>query len=678
MTLTIVSIPKERVCLLPVVHAVQINRKPLTTIRIKRKRTQVLRILRPRSTQQYSPAAISMASSIISGIATGQEASFPSSTYLRKRYRKLQRCKVSRDTGSGEATPGDSSDHLFDPSFDAIRVLNGQPDLKSVPVVVRAIIKDAKSDGAGNPKLGFPLSGPEQPQRSTSEQHAPQSFSTRVDRLTQAVDGVDGGPHIRFAPSDRDSGLLVPAGATDSSNTAPGSWVTEESTVDHGNPDQVGGHLPRSPFPTASLSSGSFPHRDSDIQRIGVESTVRRIGSLVTSEAQRQQLGDRIRDEIVRAADENQGDGLKNTSRRIGLLISESQRQQLEGRIQGEIARSANEDRRDSLETVIQVKRPKKVDPRVVRVQGREGRRKHNISPIHLDYQRRRGLATPSVDSTETMSDLSSPLGHVPARQATRTQTSPSMQSLQSSDVLAGPDKWFPRTLPPDIKQQVRKAKEGQVKQLETNSRVIRWLHHVKEAFGYRKDSPAKKPGKGISVFRDKSSVDAEKWTAMPIARPNNALSDLTNVRQPGYWTNNSFAQEKQMRQKTNLAPTVESGMRPRPRALPVHPPAPSQVKQFELNSRPTEPRAMTRARTALRGHVVTDSSPLAETRNRRSSSQTSTIKPVQAGKELHPNVAFALARLEGRAAPPPLSPIRRWRDDNEDYGAHVEVELGR
>ncbi|KAL8903075.1 MAG: hypothetical protein Q9207_004170 [Kuettlingeria erythrocarpa] len=683
MTLTIVTIPKERVCLLQVVHAVQINPKPLTTVRLKRQRTQVLRISRrPRSTQ-YSPTAISMASSIFSGIATGHESSFPNSTYLRKRYRKLQKCKVSRDTEFREASPGHSSDRPFDPSFDAIRALNGQPDIKPVPVVVPAVIKDAtKSNGAGNLKLGFPSPDGEQSQRPTSDQHAPQSFSMRVDRLIQAVDWVDGGLHIRYASSGRDSGLRVPAGATDYSSTGSGSWITEESTVDHGNLGLMHGHLPRSPFPTASLSSGSFPHRDSSIQRIDAESTVRRIGSLLISEAQRQQLGDRIRDEIVRAADANQGDDLENTSRRNGLLISESQRQQLEGRIQGEIARSANEDRRDSLETVIHIKPVKKVDPRVVRVQGREGRKGYNISPIPLDYQRRRNLATPSVDSRETLSDVSSPLGHVLARQATRTQTSASMRSLQSSGVLAGPDKWFPGILPPDIKQQARKDKEVQIKQLETNSRVIRWLHHVKEAFGYRKVSPTKKSGKSISVFKDNSSDDAEKWTAMPIARPNNALSDLTNVRQPGYWTNNSFAQEKQqMRQKkTSLAPTVQSGMRPRPRASPARPPASApQVKQFELNSRPAETRAMTRARTALRGYVVTDSSPLlTETRSRRSGSRPSTIKPVQAGEELHPNVAFALARLEGRVPPPPLSPIRRWRDGHEGYGAHVEVELRR
>ncbi len=681
MTLTIVTIPKERVRLLQVVHAVQINPKPVTTVRLKRQRTQVLRIIRrPRSTQHYSPAAASMASSMLSGIATGQEASFPNSTYLRKRYRKLQKCKVSRNTAYGEASPRDPSDHSFDPSFDAIRALNGQPGIKPVPVVVPAIIRNAKSNGAGNLKLGFPSPDREQPQRLTFDQHAPQSFSTRIERLTQDVDGADGGLHVQYASLGRHSGLLVPAGATDSSNTGSGSWITEESTVDHGNLGQMHGHLPRSPFPTASLSSGSFPHRDSDIQRIDVESTVRRIGSLLITEAQRQQLGDHIHDEIGGAAEANQGDDLENTSRRNGLLISESQRQQLEGRIQDEIARSANEDRRDSPETVIHVKRPKTVDPRVVRVQGREGRRNYNISPIPLDHQRRRNLATPSIDSRETFSDVSSPLGHVLARRATRTQTSASMRSLQSSEVLAGPDKWFPGILPPDIKQQARKEKEGQVLQLETNSRVIRWLYHVKEAFGYRKEAPIKKPGKGISVFKDHPSDDAEKWTAMPIARPNNALSDLTNVRQPVYWTNNSFAQEKQMRQKTNLASTVQTPrMRPRPRALPARPPAP--VKQFELNSRPAEPRAMVRARTALRGHVVTDSSPLLnKTRSRRSSRQTPTMKkPVQAGEVLHPNVAFALARLEGRVPPPPLSPIRRWRDDdNKDYGAHVEVELGR
>ncbi|KAL8761670.1 MAG: hypothetical protein Q9184_002229 [Pyrenodesmia sp. 2 TL-2023] len=665
MTLTIVTIPKERVRRLRIVQAVQIvaiaeeqvrllqvfnavqtNSESLTVIRVKRKRTHVLRISRRvQSTRQYSPAAVSMASSVLSGLATGEEASFPSSTYLRKRYRKLQKYKVSRHIGSGGQTTKDGSDDLHDPSFDAIRALNGQPDTKSNPVVIPAIINNFNSTGAEKMKPSFSPPSGGLPHRSTSNQHAPQSFSARVDRLIEAPYGIDGGLHIRFASSDGGGGMGASAHTAVASNTASGSWVTEESTVDCGNFGRMAGHRPRGPFPTASLSTSSFPHRDSDIQRIYTENTIRRSGS---------------------------------------LLISEDQWQQLEGRIQGEIARSANIDSGDSLETVIHVKRPKTVDPRVVRLQGRDGIEKHNISPIPLHYQRRREFATPSIGSSGTHSNLSSPLGYILARQATRAKTpAPSIQSQRSAKAIAGSNSWFPGIAfaednsPRGVKHQPKKGKEYEGKRQEKNSRIIRWVNHVKEAFGYRKDQPARKYGKTIRVFKDQQFDASDKWAEMPITHPENTLRDITNVRQPAYLTNNSFPQEKHMRQETNLAPPIRTRARPQRRAIPVHPPASSPLRQFELKSRPPAPAALAQARTALRGHVITDSPPL--TRNMSwGSSRASTVKPIRTEEELHPNVAFALARLEGRAAPPPLSPIRRWRDDSDTYGADVEVELGR
>ncbi|KAL8921333.1 MAG: hypothetical protein Q9208_005765 [Pyrenodesmia sp. 3 TL-2023] len=639
MTLAIVTITKERVRLLQVVHAVQINPETLVTIRVKRKHTRVLRIShRGQSTRQHSLSAVSMASSVLSALATGEEASFPSSTYLRKRYRKLQRCKVSRDTAFEGVTPEDASDHPSDPSFNPIRALNGQPDTKADPVVVPAIIKQVTPHGAEKGKSGLSASGVGLPHRLSSDQYTPQSFSARIDRLMQAAYWLDEGLHIRFAPSDEDERIGVSAPTANSSKSASGSWVTEESTVDHENSGWVAGHRSTSPFRTSSLSTGSFPHRDSDIQRVDVENTVRRMGP---------------------------------------LLISEDQRQQLEDRIRGEIAKSANEDRRDSLETVVHIKRSKTVDPRVVRVQGRDRIENYNISPVPLDYERRRGLATPSIDSSEAHSHLSSPLGYVLVRQATRAKTpAPSIRSQRSTEAISGANSWFPgiafaeESSPRSVKHQPKKGKENQGERQEKNSKIIRWVNHVKEALGYRRDVP-----RTLGVFKDKPVDASDKWAATPITHPGNTLRDVTNVRQPEYLKSNSFAQEKRMRQ---LAPTVRTRARQQQRAIPVQIPAPSRVKQFELNSRPAGQSAMASARAALRGHVITDSPPSKKTRS-RGSSQASTIKLMRSEVDgLHPNVAFALARLEGRVAPPPFSPIRRWRDDSDNYGADVEVELGR
>lgn len=641
MVLTTVHIPREKVRFLRIFHATQIVQEPVTTIRIQRNRTRVSRIIHPaRNTQRYSFAATSMASSMLSGIATEQEASFPSPTYLRKRYKKLQRCKISHKTISERPTPGSTSYENVDPSFHAMRALNGQPGTKPEPVVVHAIIKDVKRGAAEKGESDPSATLGQMPSRSrllASAQYASHSFSSRVNRLVQALGQ---GQHIRFAPTDRNGRADVFATAAVLSGATSESWITEESTVGQGDSGRSLSRWSRSPFPTLSLSSGgSFPHRNSEIQ------DTRSVGSPIISENQHEQLADRIRDEIRGFATTNQ---------------------------------------RDYLETMVGHERPTGVDPRVLRTHGRDGIETHIISPIPLDYQRRRGSKTPSIDSSGS-GYLSSPLSQILTRQD-RKEKSPaySTRSNRSAIATAEENLWSPEIAPSRGSQaqvvecQPRKGRADRVERQENNSRINRWL---KEALDSKKEPSAKKTGKAIGVFKDRPSSWSDEWAAKSIARPDKVLKDLTNVRHPGYLDKNSFAQEKEMQTKAITRAYIQSQIRPEPAVVPVYPSARSYLSanwaQAELKHRSAGRAVIASAQTALQGHVVADSPAVMRLRS-RTSSGASTVRPARADEDLHPDVALALARLEGRAPPPATSPIQRWRDDTDRYGVDVEVELER
>lgn len=204
MPLTIIQFPKEQVRFLQVIHATQVAAEPPAIFRIQRKTVQVLRVARGVSTVRGHPKrGTSMAASVLSGIATGQEAAFPNATYLRRRYKKLQRCKISRSTNAQSAR-SNLADPSLDPSFQAIRALNAQPGSKPEPIVVHAIIEDTRHCFAGNVKL-LPSTPPTQMNTTPIEQES-LSFSERVERMGQAIDR---GQQIIFVPSDEPGRINV-------------------------------------------------------------------------------------------------------------------------------------------------------------------------------------------------------------------------------------------------------------------------------------------------------------------------------------------------------------------------------------------------------------------------------------------------------------------------------------
>ncbi|KAL9011837.1 MAG: hypothetical protein Q9173_003353 [Seirophora scorigena] len=616
MALTVIRIPDDQLRFLRVIHAIDINKKlpqvPPKTIRVRRRKTKIVRVAHVISAARRFMAGI-MTSSALS--STGQEAiaaGFPSSTYLRKRYKTLQKCQISRPldfqhVSSGFPSSAPAAAH--DPSFDAIRALNRQPGATTEPQVVRAAVEDPRVVTAET-LASIPVRNATATplQRFASPSHESRSFSTRLDKLVKAVEA---GQHVRFAPSDRDDSVEVFASGP--SAAAPGAstedWVTERDMAHSHHFHQVADRRPRSPYPTLLVNGDSDPHRDVATQDVCGENTGRRTKSPSLPETPQQQLSDRMPNGVTGSSNIDQG---------------------------------------TSLEAAVRHERRAPVDPRVLETHGRNGVQRRIISPIPLDYQRPRGLATPSIDSSESGSDISSPSGQVLIRQAMKERRpANSARTGRSARATADGHPWFPELAPtgprPLAKRPNRtiKVQDDPVEQQDKTSKVGRWLHHVKEALAPAKKSPTRETGHAIGVFQEDPSSHGVNQAAMPIARTRDALRDRSNVRQIGYpLLHNSFAQEMYMQQQAKAKTGTRVQLRRQPAA--------------RLHSRSPE-------RDALR---VTDS--------------VSSGEPEQGRQELHPRVNHALARLEGRVGPPSSSPIRRYRDDTDTYNEDVEVELGR
>ncbi|KAI4091312.1 MAG: hypothetical protein LQ344_004171 [Seirophora lacunosa] len=621
MALTIIRIPDERVRFLRVVHAIDINKTlpqvPPKTIRVRRRKTKIVRVAH----------AISAARRFVTGIMT--PSAFPSSTYLRKRYKTLQKCQVSRPadfrhvaSGFPSSAPPAAAHH---PSFDAIRALNRQPGATPEHQVVRAAVEDTRVVTAET-LASIPVRNATATplQRFASPSHESRSFSTRLDKLVKAAEA---GQHIRFAPSDRDDSVEVfangPAAAVPGVSTE--ERITERDIAHSHHFHQVADRRRRSPYPTLVVSSDSDPHRLVATQDVRGENTGRRTKSPSLPETPQQQLSDRMPSRVTESFSTGQG---------------------------------------VALETAIRHERRAPVDPRVLETHGRDGVQRRFISPIPLDYQRPRGLATPSIDSSESGPDRSSPSEQVLIRQAMKERRpANSTRTGRSATATPGGHAWFPELAPTgprplaDRPKRTMNVQDNPVEQQDKTSKVGRWLHHVKEALVPATKSPTRETEQAIGVLQDAPSSHSINQAAMPIARTRDVLRDRTNVRQVGHpLLHNCFMQEMSMQQQARPKRGTRGQLGRQPAVRSVHPPARPGVAgpQAGLHSQSPGRDAVT----------VTDS--------------VSSGEREQGRQELHPRVNHALARLEGRVAPPSSSPIRRYRDDTDTYGEDVEVELGR
>ncbi|KAL8862252.1 MAG: hypothetical protein Q9178_001261 [Gyalolechia marmorata] len=559
--------------------------------------------------------------SIFSDVATGEEAAFPNATYLRTRYKKLQRCIVSRVPGSsrtsgtrhagtGEVSNSRSTSSLgsSDPSSDAIRALNGQSRAGTEPDIIHAMIKDLDGNVIHTSESTASTSAKgadDSHERLEPSSHNPQSFSARFDRLLQAVGYRR---HIRFESAKDGGDVNVSATNLDGSETGSSRSVTHQIAA---NPANFGRIISPDGSPRTPESYTSADRFFCPGTHISRRNPVHASSPWATSSAL-------------------SGTGFKRLRAR-SPIITETQRHQLEQRILDKIAACSGGYLESTVETAAHLGdgieasgashgthvgfevREQTVDPTQVSTINRDGEREcHRISPIRLDYQKGPGLATPSLGSSGSSSELEFPLNHKSNELPLSLKHGADLDhDLLLTCRVATTDTW----VTVDSDQGPSSEQEGEDTQLEREQkreRIFSWLHRIKDAFMESKESPTKKLGNAVNVFREGPARTIGESATNSSPRSAKALKDVTNVRHAGY-LRNSFAQDKIRQEK--LSATSEN-----------------QKKQSE---RP--------------GYE----------------------------EDLDPEVAYSLARLEGRVPPRPTSPflVERCREDSQ-YGSDVEVEL--
>ncbi|KAL8888334.1 MAG: hypothetical protein Q9192_006191 [Flavoplaca navasiana] len=588
----------------------------------------------------------------LAGVATGEEASFPSATYLRKRYKKLQRRIVSRITSSSprsksrasravEVSDTQSSPSCSDPSFQAIRALNAQPWARSNPDVIHAIIKDLHGNvvdahPSTTPKSAEEAQGTQDSPASTNR--GPQSSSSRIDRLVKAIRRRQ---HIRYSLSPGGENVDIFVSNEGSETGSPRSVTDQIAALPH-----IFGRIispkcevtPQSPDSSRSVDRFFCP---------------RTCGGRRDGSPQARSLG---------ATSPELSDGGVPRAKIGSPIITEEQRRELERRICDKIAANACISPDVSSQTVIRWENSadddddphatddvshqlKPVDPTLLHTISNDGRQVcHTISPIRLDYQRGRGFETPSLDSSGSPSELSSPLNQKSKRWLSRVKKAmPSDNSPLYASPVATEDEWVSE----DSNQESLASEQAGTNRYVREHKIEKvssWLHRVKDALLESKESPSKKIGRAVNVFREGSVRHVEGSAVKNTPSPTKALKDVTNLRQPGYLRSNSFAEEKLRRDDF--------------------------LEKLETQ----EKRSVGAIQSAaLQNKTVESMHTTASSGSEESRSPSTVVKP-----ELHPEVMYSLARLEGLIPPRPSSPfpIRRSTDDTSPYGSDVEIEM--
>ncbi|KAI4238375.1 MAG: hypothetical protein L6R40_005737 [Gallowayella cf. fulva] len=545
----------------------------------------------------------------------------------------------SRRSKSQQVDPIVSPLGDLDPSFRAIRALNGQPGAGLEPDVIPAIIMDLNGNSLRTPVPVLPTPGTDDAREPLASQgHLRRCFSARLERLMQAVGRRQ---RIRFAPSEnkQDVNIIVtkangseagsPQSVTDQIAAHPESWgriIRPYEYVGLQSPD------------FSSSGDGAFWGRDrptlhDSAQASGLAETDTlldigfgrvRVRSQIITEDDRQALQQRILNKIAEISGE-----ASKASKFAGCDAEEVKKSKT-----SVIADYSNKTGEQT------------VDPRRVYTIGIDGEERCSaISPIPLDYRKLGRMETPSVGSSSTTSALSSPLMRMSKWKPPRMrETGETDEDRLPTSPIATTDAWVSERSNEQSSGELTEEEDDQLKRVERNKKVSLWLHRVKNALKGSKGSPAKKVGLAASISRDRLVKSPEGIEEQISGRLDKALADVTNVRQLSNLGRNSFAQEK-VRQ-------ILAGLE-------------NRKKHRAANAPKVLPR-----QTAQDLPPATAAS--------KASGTPSTVKGIEKEEELHPDIAFSLARLEGRVLPRPTSPfqVRRFRGDNSSYGSDVEVEI--
>jgi len=250
------------------------------------------------------------------------------------------------------------------------------------------------------------------------------------------------------------------------------------------------------------------------------------------------------------------------------------------------------------------------------------------IYPIPLDYNKVQREKTPTVQEEGSELERSSPLFVKSHKQ----------MKQYGEDWSAGSSSNDSRT------------------RLRLFNRVSAWLDRVESPERISIPEEFRRRRRAFGVLKDAPDTGAETNPAKPTGLlPSKMLKDVSNLRQPGYLEQNSFAVDK----------TREVNSKP-PRSTRI--PAPQFGRALDAESR----RAYINTKwPGLLANQIDGIGTGAVTIQ-----ETSAEPPFDQDPERAAHFELALARLEGRVLPEPSSPIQRFVHLHGAYGSDVEVDL--
>lgn len=280
----------------------------------------------------------------------------------------------------------------------------------------------------------------------------------------------------------------------------------------------------------------------------------------------------------------------------------------------------------------------------------------HNVSPILLDYDKPVRSSTPSVHSNGSELDTSSPL------------FKKSCERMRRETYVVPPESTFERDCSEESRLDdewafVREPLDGPPGEVNESKALV----GKERAFG---------------VFDDEENGDSSRAVGKPDIS-SKALKDISNLRRPGYLQFNSFA--KDAKPTTNPSDTVmpiaplaagfEGAPDSKSRRAYIKKKWPGLLQapsRDNISEPPKLDGAARRRNEQTLGHPI-DTSHYFLSHVRTSMENSS--QGISPARQAH--FDLALARLEGRALPPPRSPIQRYPDSAALFDLDILVEGG-
>lgn len=271
------------------------------------------------------------------------------------------------------------------------------------------------------------------------------------------------------------------------------------------------------------------------------------------------------------------------------------------------------------------------------------------VASIPLDFSKPPRKSTPSIHSTGSDLDCSSPLFEKSLQAFTRKTVRDATSSEEATYVSSNSD---------------------------LRDSVFNWLKRVKTPPFFEKQISAAGKRQDLHVFRDGGKQQLSPKGDRRYLTASRTLKDVSNLRRPGYLQHNSFAQTGQVH-KSMAVPTRPATLGPEIQPFGRADDAESRRSSIEAKwavsiSNHNSRKELRATRLQPKPIDETHSTPHIHRRRRKyPSPQNSTLQDPNRTADFD----LALAKLEGRGPPQQDSPIRRYADETGLYGPDVLVE---